>query len=141
MGVVVSAIATGLIHNIGVDCNCANKKIEESSNDVDDIKEEVTLKEASKPSPQKIKTPGFPSITFHQDQAPSSPLKSANINKEQSVLPPPPPPQVLYPPNPSPVPPPPPPAIPPVPGVKHKQIQVRLFGSLKSESVGKCGKH
>ena len=54
MGVVVSAIATGLIHNIGVDCNCANKKIEES-NDVDDIKEEVTLREASKPSPQKIK--------------------------------------------------------------------------------------
>ena len=115
MGVVVSAIATGLVHNIGADCVHDKDNIQDTDKVEDGVK---VTKPKSGDSPHRIQTPGYPTVTLLP--SPSSVLKTANINKEYSKSdppPPPPPPSRLYQPSPS-------PALTitaPVSVVKHKQ--------------------
>ena len=55
MGVVVSAIATGLVHNIGADCVNNKDKIQDQAEDGVKV-----TKTKSGDSPHRIQTPGYP---------------------------------------------------------------------------------
>ena len=114
MGIVVSAVATGLVHNIA--CNKETRAKEdkvkltmvEAGVETDKDPETIRIRE----SPQRIKTPGYPQIVI------TSPLES-KVNSE-GELPPPPPPSRLYPPIAGQTP---PPAqiVRTAPVIKHKQ--------------------
>ena len=100
MGVVVSAIATGLVHNIGADCVNNKEKITDTDNK--DQEEGVKVTKIGD-SPQRIQTPGFPTVTLLPAPSSSPVLNTANVTKEysKSEPPPPPPPSRLYPPSPT----------------------------------------
>ena len=101
MGIVVSAVATGLVHNIA-----CSKETESREDKVGVASVEVGVEtdlEAARvqqghESPQRIRTPGYPQILI---SSPSGRDSVSKVNKDllrETELPPPPPPSRLYPP-------------------------------------------
>ena len=137
MGIVVSAVATGLVHNIACSKETESKEdkvttVEAAVETNPEVEEGTKVRGQDSPQSQRIRTPGYPQILIPSPLSGRDSRVSKDLVREAEV-PPPPPPSRLYPPLAGQTP---PPAqiVRTAPVIKHKQT-LNINSSVENNDI------